>query len=205
MLALSENASAVVPIINQFFWEDWDFEWNAETCSRAGSGSKNDSSFVSVDDFRTHTPLNGSDMVSIQSFVNRNDSSGRTPPQVADQLEAAAIATLAGVAAVSPGENVALQEALGDYTAFAHLGRYYAWKIRGAVSLEQYVNSGGKNKAAQATAVAALTQGSNEWRAYGATMAAQYAPVVVYSRTGLALLAELQAAVDNDVAIAQAS
>lgn len=204
MLALSENASAIVPTVNQFFWEDWDFEWNAETCARAGK-SVNDSSFVSVDDFRTHSPLPGSDMISVQDYVRLNKTNGRTPMEVADALEASANATLAGVAFVSPGNNVALIEALGDFTAFAHLGFYYACKIRAAVFLDVFEFSGGQDKPAQAAALASLTQASGEWHAYAAAMAAQYAPVVVYSRTGLADLVELQAAVDNDLAIVQAA
>jgi hypothetical protein len=56
-----------------------------------------------------------------------------------------------------------------------------------------------------AAAVAALGDAGDEWRAYAAAMEAQYAPVVVYARTGLAVRSELQAAVDNDVAIARAA
>jgi hypothetical protein len=127
-----------------------------------------------------------------------------TPPAVADALDAAAAAALAAVAGVSPGDNIDLSEALGDYTAFARLGRYYARKIRGAVALERFEHAGG-GAAAQAAAVAALTDASAEWRAYAAAMEAQYAPVSVYARTGLAVRSELQAAVDNDVAIARAA
>lgn len=204
VLAMSANASAVVPLINQFYWQEWDFQWNAETCARSAGGAVNDSSFVTVDDFRTHTPLAGSGMISVQDFVDKNKTDGMTPLAVADALDAAAAATLAAVAGVAPGANVDLAEALGDFTAFAYLGRYYARKIRGAVALERFEHAGG-GAAAQAAAVAALTDAGAEWRAYAAAMEAQYAPVVVYSRTGLAVRSELQAAVDNDVAVALAA
>jgi hypothetical protein len=204
VLAMSANASAVVPLVNQFYWQEWDFQWNAETCARAAGGAANDSSFVSVDDFRAHAPLAGSGMVSVRDFVHGNSTNGTTPLAVAAALDAAAAATLAAVAGVAPGANVDLAEALGDYTAFARLGRYYARKIRGAVALEQYLHASG-GAPAQAAAVAALTDASAEWRAYAAAMEAQYAPVEVYSRTGLAVRSELQAAVDNDIAIARAA
>jgi hypothetical protein len=57
-----------------------------------------------------------------------------------------------------------------------------------------------------AEAIAAMRRGMRRNRPYAAAMEAQYAPVVVYARTGLAARSELQAAVDNGIMrICQAS
>ena len=203
MLQLSDSASHVIPVINQFMWFEWDYQWNAETCSKSGgAAAKNDSSFFSVLDFAAHAPLPGSGMISIADFVRRNATNGTTPLQVADALDAAANTTLSGVGQVSSGTNTELHETLGDYTALAWLARYYAGKIRAAVEVARYAFDGQPSH--KQAAVSLLTQCSAAWRAYAGALYSQYTPVTVFARTGLADLSLLQVAVDNDVAIAGA-
>lgn len=204
MLSLSATASTVVPTINQFYWQDWDVEWNAEICSRSAYGVASDTAFVTVLDFAGATPLAGSGMVSIGEWVKNSTSVGLSPLQVAEGLEAQANATLAGVSGVQPGGNVELQETLGDYTALSALGLYYACKIRGAAYAALYVAGGRTDKALQGVAVAQLRAGAQHWSVYAAVTYAQYAVQAVFARVGVANLTLLQAEVEADVALVQA-
>jgi hypothetical protein len=197
---LSAAASKVVPLVSSFYWQQWDFMWNVETCATTigGVNHKNDSMFVSVLDFFAHSPLPGSGMMSIADFVKNPSGPGMTPLQVAAQLDGIATATLAGVAgAGNPGSNAAFKEALGDYTAFAYMGSYYANKIRGATYYALFLS--GKDPSARAESVKNLQAASTAWAMYAEATYAQYSVVVTFARTGNANLTAILSAVQNDV------
>jgi RNA 3'-terminal phosphate cyclase len=125
---------------------------------------------------------------------------GLTPLQVADALEAHAAVALKLVAGLRPAGGGELALTLRDYQAMAHLGNYYAEKIRGAAELSLYDATGAV--ARQRAAVAHLKTALAHWRRYAATATAQYKPQLL-NRVGYVDLNALTAKVDADIAIAE--
>ena len=95
-----------------------------------------------------------------------------TPLQIADSLEQASITALADIAGMVDNGNVEVRETLGDIRAQAHLGAYYAHKIRGAVELQRFRKS--RDSRHKAAAIKHLENALIEWRKYANVLDAQY-------------------------------
>lgn len=89
------------------------------------------------------------------------------PLQLADRLDSQINGALAAMAATTLDGPAAAE--LRDATAWCHLGRYFADKLRAGVALERVRT--GRNKAEQAAAVAALERCVVHWDALIATTA----------------------------------
>ncbi|MFB0516058.1 MAG: carbohydrate-binding family 6 protein, partial [Candidatus Neomarinimicrobiota bacterium] len=165
-----QSASRVIPLVNQFHWLSWDYMWWVEACISSGFGNTVDG-FHTVNDFIDNKTMEGSGLTTIPDFVN-GDNSGISPLQVADNLEQYAKTALATLTGMTDGGNQELRETLGDIRAQAHLGAYYAHKIRGAVELQRFREfNGRKHKAA---AVKHLENALIEWRRYANVLDTQY-------------------------------
>jgi hypothetical protein len=91
-----------------------------------------------------------------------------------------------------------LRLTLGDISAMAWLGRYYAAKIRGAVDLYRYQKSGASRDLENARAH--LQTAAAHWRQYAGIWSSQYVGQVL-TRMGLTPvdIRAIQAFVDRDV------
>lgn len=194
-------ASKIVPRVNRFHWRDWDFLWAVEGCMDAPKG------FHTVDDFITVRPMPASGMISIPEYVDglvaRQPVPGTTPVQVAAELESDAQAALDLLGAIRkqvsrPGKE--LRQTLGDIEAMAHLGRYYAAKIRGAVELHSFRRT--KDPKRKEAAIAGLREAVKHWQRYAAVAAAQYRPQLLARTRQLDWLKALED-VKKDVEIAE--
>jgi hypothetical protein len=167
-------ASKIIPQVNRFHWCDWDFQWAVEGCFDQRKG------FHTVDDFIRVRPMLRSGIVPVPDYVKASLAGqtveGTTPPEVAKNLAAWADAAIAGVEAIrsrgKPGKE--LGQTLSDIEAMAHLGRYYAAKILGAVELEALRQS--KDPKRRDAAVARLESAADHWRAYATVAARLYKP-----------------------------
>jgi hypothetical protein len=121
-----------------------------------------------------------------------------TPLDVADRLERHAADGLRHVERLKADGDRELAETLGDITAMAWLGRYYAAKIRGAVDLYRFDKNGAAGD--RASARDHLQKAASHWRQYASLWSAQYVAQVL-TRMGLTPVdvVAIQRFVDMDV------
>ncbi|WP_445737175.1 hypothetical protein [Mariniflexile sp.] len=178
----SQEASKIFPEITRFFWGDIDVRWFPEA-------SKKVDRFYNIHDFIMQTTMPGSEDINIKVWrdlkINGEDIKGKTPFEVANSLETYAKNTLDLVAELrkTPSESKELRLTLGDYEAFAHLGNYYAEKIRGATNIALYDATG--NKAEQDTAIVHLEKALDHWKKYGVIYTKQNVQPVKWGRAGI--------------------
>jgi hypothetical protein len=86
--------------------------------------------------------------------------------------------------------------------AMAHLGNYYAEKIRGAAELALFDKTAAPKN--QQTAVARLRSALNHWQRYSAAYTHQYKQPRLYNRVGWVDIPALASKVEQDIAIASA-
>ena len=99
------------------------------------------------------------------------------PSVVADRLETDASAGLTYVRSIRNARRPIakeLSELLYDIESFAHLGNYYASKIRGGTHLHGFRTTGVPSE--KAAAISALESGFDHWKAYAASATANYRP-----------------------------
>jgi len=132
---------------------------------------------------------------------------GTTPLEIAATLETNANAALHALpqlqsAVITPAASASEYTAtLGDIEAMAHLGLYYAAKIRGACDLALYDQSGDATQ--QAAAVKHLEDALTHWKNYVAAYTRQYVQPVLYNRTGVVDLPKQTENVAADVQMAR--
>jgi hypothetical protein len=194
------SVSRIIPLVTRFYWGSLDFMWYPEA-------SWSNKGFASVQDFidPKYAPMKADQdgqsprLMSVKAFVDGEAPAGRlTPLDVADRLERHADLGQQSVADLVPGTDKELRLTLGDITAMAWLGRYYAAKIRGAVDLCRHQNGGAARDHEQARRH--LIAASSHWREYAAVWSRQYVPQVL-TRMGLTPvdIRAIQAFVDRDI------
>ena len=165
--------------------------------------------FYTVTEFMNGVTMPGAGILNVRQWRDRM-LKGLTmqiisPMDVADALTGHAAEALSLVgqlrASSSNTANAELRETLGDCEAMAHLGSYYAEKIRGACQLALFDASGAERD--RSAAIAHLEQAGEAWRRYAAIRDAQYLPGF-YCRIGWIDLTALATQAAEDVAIARA-
>ncbi len=194
-----QAASTIIPRVNRFHWRNWDFMWAVEGCMDQRHG------FHTVRDFIDNPTMEGSGLVPVKAYVaarvKGEEPGPGTPPEVAAALAARAAEAVDGVAAIRrqvPEPSRDLARTLGDIEAMAHLGRYYASKIRGATDLALFEETGQPRHKEQA--VAHLEEAVGHWRAYARVASRQYRPQLL-ARTRVLDWNALLAEVKKDVGI----
>jgi len=178
----SQEASKIFPEITRFFWGDIDIRWFPEACKKVDR-------FYTIHDFIMQTTMPGTPNINIkvwrEKMIKGEEMKGKTPFEVANSLEEYAENTLNLVAEIrkTPYDNKELRLTLGDYEAFAHLGNYYAEKIRGASYIALYDSTG--NKAEQDMSVVHLEKALVHWKKYGIIYTKQNVQPVRWGRSGI--------------------
>lgn len=133
-----QSASQIVPLVNQFYWRNWDHMWSVENSNSHVEG------FHGVEAFGQNKTMQGSGLLSISAYVKRLRQGGTisetTPAEVADRIDDLATEALDGVSRLQ-AERGSAAETVGDMEGMAWLGRYYAAKIRAALALALFRNS----------------------------------------------------------------
>jgi len=127
----------------------------------------------------------------------------QSPMAVADtlaRLSAAALAGLKALPARKIGSFTELDQTLGDIEAFAHIGNYYASKMKAACSLAQFDQFG--NEADRKKAVTYLEEAKGYWAQYAKVYGSLYKPAL-YNRVGFVNIPELITKVEKDITIAK--
>jgi len=198
------GASRTFPYITRFFWGDIDLKWFPEACRRK-------TGFYTVRHFVEGGTMPGAGVLNIlewrKAVLAEQKPEGVTPLEIAATLESNAGGALAALpelrkAAVAPAENANEYAAtLGDIEAMAHLGLYYAAKIRGACELALFDKTG--DSARQASAVRHLEAALEHWKDYTAAYIRQYVQPVLYNRAGVVDIPKQTADVAADIQIAR--
>ncbi len=196
-------ASRVIPQIDRFFWAGGgnDLGWFPEACVRHPAGSKG---FYSVTDFMKGKTMPGTDIVDISTYCEKTIQHEIipeiTPPQIAEALKADAGTALKLLSEMPVTQEKELRFTLGDLTAMAHLGNYYAEKILGATDLALFEKNG--KPELQASAVAHLEKALDHWKQYALVATSQYKPQLL-TRIGYVDLNALTESVQRDIVIAR--
>jgi hypothetical protein len=203
-----KRSSQIIPQVNRAFWRDIDLMFLPEACSYNKYTGDRPNIFLTVKDFMNGVAMPGAGTLSIRRWRDRLGKGlplgGLSPLDCADALEGAGEATLAILAdmhvpaGTSPGSE--LGRTRGDCEAMAHLGLYYAHKIRGACALALFDESANRDQ--HASAIAHLEQGVAAWQRYAAVRDAQYLPGF-YCRIGWVDITALTTSAAQDVEIAR--
>ncbi len=205
------KASKVYPLITRFYWGSLDYMWYPEaSLSKDGYGTdaQEDIGYLSVNSFiepkyppmKTDQDGQAITMMSVKDFVGNVATTNRlTPLDLANNLETNAVDALAAISGLNASSNNDLRETIGDVTAMAALGRYYADKLRGAVELRRaQTTSGAVAQSHRNNAKTHLFNSSNHWKTYATEWSKLYKPQRISRIDKIVDLNALQAAVDYD-------
>jgi hypothetical protein len=192
-------ASKIFPAITSFFWGDIDLRWFPEACL----SHPRHRGFYTVQHFIEGETMPGSGILDIVEWRRRTLAgealNGTGPLEVANHLATYASETLKFP--VARADDKELRLTLGDLTAMAHLGNYYASKIRGAADLALYDKTG---KAEQKdSAIRHLQTALDHWKRYATAYTVQYEQPRLYNRIGWMDVRALTKNVEQDIAIAR--
>jgi hypothetical protein len=199
-----QGASQVMPLTTRFFWGDIDLKWFPEACwsHRRSKGG----GFYTVRHFMEGSTMPGANVLNIRDWrsrlAKRQPMTETTPLEIAAALDGAAADTFAALEKLrAPAKQDAeLQKTVNDCEALAHLGRYYATKIRGACALALFDASSDKHE--QATALRHLDDALAHWKSYASIRDANYVPAL-YNRVGFVDITALTTQAAADLAIAR--
>lgn len=196
-------ASKIFPKITSFHWGDIDLRWLPEACL----SHPRYRGFYTVRDFVESRTMPGSGLASILEWRTKKLAGepwkGEGPLEVADALAGYAREVLRAAPRLRGSGSLSKEarETIGDLVAMAHLGNYYAEKIRGAAELALYDRTSAP--ANQQAAIRHLQNALDHWKRYAAAYTLQYEQPRLYNRVGWVDVRALTAKVEQDIAIAQ--
>jgi hypothetical protein len=160
--------SGKVPLFIATYWgSTWDFTLYSEgflAGFRPWRGERywdDASSFISVNELIHANPLD-SNWLNISNYIASKKLSKEkfTPKQLADSLNHFCSKSL-NIANSLSTDDPTLQHEIADQKAWAHLGMYFSYKLKGGIALQRYRYS---NKPEfQQEAIKQLTNALNEW------------------------------------------
>jgi len=197
------QASKIFPQITRFFWGDIDLRWFPEACL----SHPRHRGFYTVQHFIQGQTMPGSGILDIVEWRRRKLAgqplNAAGPLEVAGALaaQAAEVLKLAPELLRQAGADKELRLTLGDLVAMAHLGNYYAAKIRGAAELALFDRSG--TAAQREAAIRHLQTALDHWKRYATAYTLQYEQPRLYNRVGWVDIPALTSKVEQDIAIAR--
>jgi hypothetical protein len=197
-----QRASRIIPLVNRFHWQDWDYLWSVEGCIDQRWGFHNVRSFIK------NPTMEKSGLLTIPQYVQWKLSSstitgpGTTPLEVAEELRSHATMTLnllKDIRSEVPNPSKELRLTLGDLEAQSHLGLYYASKILGSTDL--HLSEQTKRDEHKQSALTHLNDALTHWRNYARVATTQYKPQLL-ARTRELDWNKLTKEVERDIQIA---
>jgi len=194
-------ASMIFPWITRYVWGDIDLKWFPE----ANISHPTHKGFFTVADYIEREPMPGSRIRNIYLWA-KNQHEGKkdsllSPLSVADSLAALASRALSGLKDLPKrrvGSFTEQDQTLGDIEAFAHIGNYYAAKMRAACSLAQFDQFGDEEN--RKKAIVLLEEAKGHWTRYAGVYGSLYKPAL-YNRVGYVDIPALLSKVENDIVI----
>jgi hypothetical protein len=196
-------ASMIFPWITRYVWGDIDLKWFPE----ANISHPTFKGFYTVADYIEREPMPGSRIRNIYLWAKykhegRPDSL-QSPLAVADSLSVLSTTALRGLKKLPQrkiGSFTELDQTLGDIEAFAHIGNYYAAKIRAACSLASFDQFGDEKD--RRDAIQFLEEAKGHWVTYAKVYQSLYKPAL-YNRVGFVNIPDLLTKVEADIALAK--
>ena len=204
MFVAWQEASMIYPITTGFHWGPLDFQWYIEACKSRPEYARNETGFHDVNRFITLAPHPLSGYQSIPDFLKSkgNDTSKLlSPREVVDLLHEKADTALTFITSSNTYNNKELLTTLNDINCMALLGKYYAYKISGALHLAQYRESEDRNF--QNKSISDLENALQFWTRYVNAAMRQNINPVWTNRVGHVDWEEITTWVRNDVSIAR--
>ena len=204
MFAAWAAASKIFPLVTRFFWGTIDLRWFPEACL---SHPKVEGFYTVKHFVEGGDPLPERGVLSVREWRRRELAGepmpARTPLEIADEVEGHANQTLELVSVLRPkaGDNEELRSTLGDLTAMAHLGNYYAEKIRAAADLGLFDKTG--DIELRDSAVNRLHSAFLHWKLYARAYTSQYRQPLLYNRVGWVDIPALSQKAEEDIGIAK--
>lgn len=206
LYSVTTIASKIIPQTTRFFWQDTDLRWLPEACARYDR--EFGTHLYTVAEFMNGVTMPGAKILNIRQWryrlTNGIAMEVMTPREVADALAGFANSALSLVhelrAVPTNVSNHELRQTIGDNEAMAHLGIYYAEKIRGACDLALFDASAAEED--RQSAIVRLELALAAWKRYAAVRDAQYLPGF-YSRIGWIDITALAQVVAKDADIAR--
>jgi hypothetical protein len=196
-------SSMIFPWITRLVWGDIDLKWFPE----ANISHPTHKGFYTVGEYTVREPMPGSNIRNIYLWAGISHDGLKdsllSPMAVADTLSRLALETLNGLKALPSRKSSDFSEMnqmLADMESFAHIGNYYAAKIRAACHLalfDRYAAQSDKNKA-----VAYLKEAKLYWAQYASVYDLFYKPAL-YNRVGFVDIPGLMKKVDEDITMAE--
>lgn len=196
-------ASMIFPWITRYVWGDIDLKWLPE----ANISHPSHKGFFTVADYIEREPMPGSNIRNIYLWAQyqhegKKDSL-QSPLAVADTLTKLSSIALSGLKLLPQrklNSFTELDQTLGDIEAFAHIGNYYASKMRAACSLamfDQFANEADRKKS-----IEYLEEAKRHWAQYAKVYSSLYKPAL-YNRVGYVDIPKLISKVEADITIAK--
>ena len=204
LLRAWSQASKIFPQITRTFWGDIDLRWYPEANL---SHPLRHRGFYTVQHYIEGHAMPGAGVLSILEWRERklrNEAMAAvTPLESAEALAGYAAEVLKLLPPLRRGQdqNKELRLTLGDLEAMAHLGNYYAEKLRGAAELALFDATGAP--ANRENSIRHLQQALAHWKRYASAYTRQYKQPVLFNRVGWVDIPALAAKVEQDIAIAR--
>ncbi|MBX2877448.1 MAG: hypothetical protein KTR30_35330, partial [Saprospiraceae bacterium] len=190
-----QTASKIIPAVNRFHWNDWDYQWSVEACLDARNG------FHNIERFMKNPTLADSGVLNPIQFAKKLNSKNKSPMDVAKEIRSLSEITLEQVAELRSSSNSKeLNILLDDMQSMSYLGKYYATKIEAACELALFAET--KNKANKNKAVELLEDCVVHWKDYGMIIDKNYKPQML-ARTRNFDVNEILLEVKKDVEVAE--
>ncbi|MFC2111710.1 carbohydrate-binding family 6 protein [Bacteroidota bacterium] len=175
-----QTASRIIPAVNCFHWQNWDYQWAVEACIDLRNG------FHKVTDFIDNPTLDGSGIINPGTYARAHVAgetiSGITPLSVVQKLREDASKAIDGASNLRKTGNPAeLNAILDDITGMSFLGEYYANKIEAATELALFMES--SNADHRNNALVLLENAVESWTKYTELSGKNYHPQRL-ARTG---------------------
>ena len=206
-----QSASMVYPLTTGFHWGALDFHWYIEGCKgyasknkrKAGMRPSTASGFHGVEDFIRFKPHDRTGYVSIQDYVQKQETpeGKKSPLDVAAEIDRQAGNALKQLEQLKAGANSELENVLQDIRTMAYMGQYYGSKIRGATYLALYRKT--RKSEDQRKAVDALTKAAQHWESYTKLALSRYRNPIWMNRVGHMDWRKLAEDVQRDIEIAK--
>ena len=200
-------ASMIYPLTTGFHWGDLDFRWYIEACKGHPQKGENKFGFHDVNKFISLPPHPGTNYQSIPDYVKMikagSKTSKITPAQVSQMIHHNADKALELVNEIPAGKNKELFYTLNDIKTMAYLGKYYAYKIKGAVELQKYKVINTDKKSDREAAVQELILAGKYWKMYMELAKKSYKNPIWTNRVGIVDWEKIYRWVLDDITIAK--
>lgn len=167
-----KNASMVYPVTKSFHYGSKEMQWDVDKCVGTSEYTQNETGFHDINLFISILPHPETRMQSVPEYVkmlkNGGETDSVTPIQVSEMLHSYSNKALTLIDQFETNGEEELEEAVKYIKATAYLGKYYAYKIQGAVELQKYRELSRYKKENQMAAVEQLTQAGIYWKMYAA-------------------------------------